>query len=222
MENPDIWVGNSLGDPSDGHAPDHLRTKVRTIYQQHNRDFCLPYSLASALFYCGFDAAASILASQANFFANLHLEDALSKLKELMSNLVPEIGRATMFGQWSKNSGRTRRRLTWEHVFSELVPPPTGIICHCPNGSASHAFCAVDDLVFDSTTPLALKLQRESVGCIFNDCNVEINQAVRFNMKLSPPGAKVLTKYKRQVTLNWVHPSQVQNSNRIGNPSLTT
>ena len=51
----DHWVGCSPGDPGDGHpAPDHLGTKILTIYQQHNDRHCLAFSLASALFHNGF------------------------------------------------------------------------------------------------------------------------------------------------------------------------
>lgn len=51
----DHWVGCSPGDPGDGHpAPDHLATKILTIYQQHNDRHCLAFSLASALFHNGF------------------------------------------------------------------------------------------------------------------------------------------------------------------------
>ena len=106
MEHPNNWVGCSLGDAGDVEAPEHLATKIPTIYQQHNNHFCLTYSLASALFYCGFSDAASILASQTKVFSSLHFDDALSKLKELMLNLVPEIGQPTLYGvqtnKWSK------------------------------------------------------------------------------------------------------------------------
>jgi len=100
----DTWVGCSLGDAGDGEAPEHLATKVRTLYQQHNNNFCLTYSLASALFHCGFLDAAFLLASQAKVFASLHFEDSLSKLKEFMVNLVPEIGQPTLYGVRTKKN----------------------------------------------------------------------------------------------------------------------
>ena len=103
-EYPDTWVGCSLGDAGNGEAPEHLATKVPTIYQQHNNSFCLIYSLASALFHCGFLDAAFLLASQAKVFASLHFEDSLSKLKEFMVNLVPEIGQPTLYGVRTKKT----------------------------------------------------------------------------------------------------------------------
>ena len=63
-KNDKVWVGCGPGDPCDGFPPPmNLATKIPTIYQQHNQQFCLTYSLASALFYCGFNDEASIRVS---------------------------------------------------------------------------------------------------------------------------------------------------------------
>ncbi|MFO0524541.1 MAG: hypothetical protein ACK515_29485, partial [bacterium] len=75
-----------------------LVTYIRTIYQQHQNRFCLSYSLASALFYCGFKEAAENLASQAKFFACMHFDEQITGIRNLMLNLVPEIGQPTLYG----------------------------------------------------------------------------------------------------------------------------
>jgi len=75
--NPNRWIGPSLGDPGDpgnGDAPTILVTNIKTIYQQHLNPFCLTFSLASALFYCGFKSAASDLAGQAPLFKEMHFD----------------------------------------------------------------------------------------------------------------------------------------------------
>ena len=201
---PNQWVGCSIGDPGNGEAPSELATKIPTIYQQHNRRFCLTYSLASALFYCGFKGPASVLAQQATLFSAMDLDQALSSLKDLMLCIVPEIGRPTLFGKRSvKSQGEVHRPITWEFLFDNLVPHPTVVIPVLPNGTMSHAFCVVDDLIFDSITPYALKLQRDSLQWIF-DSDVAIYQAIRFNRKWLPLGVIVPSQYRRPVSVHWV------------------
>ena len=97
IETPNLWVGCSVGDPGDDDPPEHLRTNIKTLYRQHNQHYCLSYSLASALFYCGFKEAASILATQARIFSSMHLDESLKQLRELMLNLVPVIGKPLLF-----------------------------------------------------------------------------------------------------------------------------
>ena len=70
----------------------------------------------------------------------------------------------------------------------------------------THAFCVVDDLLFDSICPYALKLTMDSVKWIFNDEEVNLHIALRFEHKYSPPGILVETYYVQPVTLHGVTP----------------
>jgi hypothetical protein len=203
IENPDTWIGAPIGDADDRIPPAALCTRVRTLYEQLDKPYCLTYSLASCLYYCGFDWQARILASQASHFSKLHFDRALLDLKNFMENLCPLIGRPTLFGRRSKGHGKRRRILSWETLFTDLVPYPTLIIPVMPNGSMSHAFCVVDDLIFDSITRYTLRLNHASVQWIFNGSEVEIFEAWRYNMKCSPEGRKVEGQYKRMVKTNW-------------------
>ena len=72
------------------------------------------------------------------------------------------------------------------------------------NGHMTHAFCLVDDLIFDSSASHALKLQMESINWIFRNKEVDIFIALRFNQKISPKGHRVRWTYKRQVVRNWI------------------
>jgi hypothetical protein len=203
MTTPDKWIGPPIGDPFDRVPPHHLHTKVPTLYVQLNKPFCLAYSFASCLFYCGFDWQARIMASVAEYYSQFHYDQALLSLKNFMTNLCPLIGRPSIYGRRTKGHGRQRRFLTWESLFSDLSPFPTLIIAVMPNGYMSHAFCVVDDLIFDSLTNHALKLNLDSIKWIFNDENVSIHEAWRYNMKQSPTGTKIEGKYERQVLRHW-------------------
>ena len=197
------WVGPPIGAPGDGQAPERLNTTIPTIYQQHGNPYCLTYSLASALFYCGFKNEGIVLAEQAPEFANLDFDQAIKELLLFMRNLVPLIGLPILYCTRTKGHTRVKRKMNWDDLFTEITPYPTIVIARTPNGATTHAFCVVDDLIFDSITPQALRLQMESVSWIFNGTDVVIHRALRFRTKISPEGCKVDGQYRRQVSKHW-------------------
>jgi hypothetical protein len=77
---------------------------------------------------------------------------------------------------------------------------PTLVIPLGRDGSVSHAVCVVDDLIFDSTQPWALKCVEESLSWVCN-CGekgfVDISLAVRFERPFKTK------KLVRQGNKNW-------------------
>ena len=122
---------------------------------------------------------------------------------------MPEIGRATVFERRTKNHNRRLRHLTWQTIFTDIQPYPTLIIPVLPDGSTSHAFCVVDDLIFDSITQYALKLEKESLNWMFNDSDMNVFLALRFETKISPASGKLDQKYQRKVAFHWDHPQSI-------------
>jgi hypothetical protein len=55
---PNTWITLPLGDPGDDPPPEYLTTKVKCLYEQLEKSYCVTYCVASALFYCGFDQEA--------------------------------------------------------------------------------------------------------------------------------------------------------------------
>ena len=100
-----------------------LATKTVTVHQQH---FCFSYSLASVLFYCGFQDASEYFVAMAKGFCAMHYDRALSELMSLMLNSAPLIARPTIYGKRTLQG--TMRRLTFEDVFTHLTPYPTLIV----------------------------------------------------------------------------------------------
>lgn len=200
-EEPNEWIGPPIGDAGNGVAPANIRTDTPVLYQQHNNPFCFTYSFASALFYCGFVEQAQILSSQATIFAKLHHDAAIKELLHFMLNLAPTIGRPTIYGRRVKSHGTFRRILSWDDVYTTPTPYPTLIIPVLSNGRMSHALTVVDNLIFDSISPQALKACEESVKWIFNDNDVDIYEAFRFCTKCSPRGVKVEGTYRRKMQL---------------------
>jgi len=200
-EEPNEWIGPPIGDAGNGVAPANIRTDTPVLYQQHNNPFCFTYSFASALFYCGFVEQAQILSSQATIFAKLHHDAAIKELLHFMLNLAPTIGRPTIYGRRVKSHGTFRRILSWDDVYTTPTPYPTLIIPVLSHGRMSHAFTVVDNLIFDSISPHALKSCEESTKRIFNDEDVSIYEAFRFGTKCSPHGVKVKGTYSRKMQL---------------------
>ena len=143
------------------------------------------------------------LSKQAITFSYLSMNTAIEGLRGLMPNLVPPIGGVTIYGKRCNGNNKCIRPFTLEHLFSDITPYPTLVIPVTGGGRMTHCFTVVDDLIFDSISPFALRLCMESIQWIFNDEDVSIYCAYRFNMKVSPKNHKLRCKYKRPVKLHW-------------------
>jgi hypothetical protein len=206
---PNTWVSLPLGDCSyDEPPPMHLTTKVKCLYEQLDRPYCVTYCMASALFYCGFVEEAQRLAAQASLLAPLPRMTQIDTIKGCFPNLVPSIGGHEMLGKRCQGNNKKKRRFTWSDLFSNITPYPTLVVPVTRDGNMTHAFCVVDDLIFDSSVPHALKLTMASVDWIFQYKPVDIFMALRFHQKVSPEGRKVRWTYRREVKKNWVVASE--------------
>ena len=96
-----------------------------------------------------------------------------------------------------------KRKLSWRELFTDLTPYPTIVVPILPNGDTTHAFCVVDDLIIDASTPFALKLHMDSVNWIFKNEKVELHQAYRFCKKWSPKNNPTEGEYEHTLTLHW-------------------
>jgi len=205
---PGTWMFPRIGDPSNGIAPDYLKTTVPTAYQQHEKAYCLTYSMASALLYCGFKDQAEWLAGTAPIFSAMDYTTAITRLRAWMAICVPIIGQPTIYGKRTARHNRFKRHFTWEDLFNDITTYPTLVVPILPNGDATHAFCVVDDLIFDSITPNALKLHMDSVKWVFNDSESRIFLALRFNKTCNPKGMKKKEEYPHVIEYHWDHLSQ--------------
>ena len=204
MEKPDTWVGPTCEDANTGDAPLELCTYETCLYQQHNNPYCIIYSFASAVRYCGFVEQAVWLHNSAPSFPTKDFDEQIAHLLSLTAPFLPLIGGATFYGRRTNRHDRKKRVLDWETLFSDLTIYPTIVIPILrENGQCTHAFCVVDDLIFDSTTPCALKLGMDSVRWLFRERETDIYEAYRFNVKVSPSKKnKVKGKYEREMRLH--------------------
>ena len=192
---PNRYLRSSTGDPRVGVStvPKELVTKVRTFYQQGGRDYCLPYSFASGLRYCGFEHAATEIASYEDLFSYLPTDWALDVLENMMLSLAPVIGRARKFNIKGK------KKMSVKELLEDETPYPTLVIPKGKNGYCGHCICVVDNLIFDPITPFALRLNQESLTWIFGVEVTKLHFVYRFMIKESPEGIRIKEKYKRKM-----------------------
>ena len=93
--------------------------------------------------------------------------------------------------------------MDWNDLFTNITPYPTLVVPVTKSGRMNHAFCVVDDLIFDSSTPYALPLRMESVSWIFDGEEVDIYTAHRYQQKFSVKKRGTKETYTRSVVYHW-------------------
>jgi hypothetical protein len=214
-EFPNRWMGPTLGDTNYEVPPSHLLTNVITVYQQLNKRYCLTHSLASALFYAGLHFAARVLASQGEVFSTKQFDDAISELRGLMQSIAPCIATPIIYGIRTKTHSRIKRTLEWDHLLNTPSKYPTIVIPVLPDGSRNHAFCLIDDLIFDSSVQNAMKLTWESVQWICRGFEPKVFCAFRFCTKFSQKGTKTQETYEHVMRYNWGDGAPIHGSKRM-------
>ncbi len=126
-------------------------TEVPVRYQQKSMDFCLYYSVSSAMHYCGQEEGALKLSQNATCGADLPLHLGIKELYEHIREHVPRCGNAKRFG--------TRgHKLNFDMILENRSQFPLMLIPYGHDMSIGHTVCIVDDLIFDSRFEFALKL----------------------------------------------------------------
>ena len=168
------WKGSWLHIPAsngceeDNTPPLHLVSTVQVHYPQGSRNLCLIKGLCSALHYMDLHEEASMMDSVANTVENLGLPQACQCIKKYMVKFVPCIGIGISYNTPRSFLSRSRtkrnnRKMTIKSLLTEKTPFPTLVILLGADESVNHAFCVVDDLIFDATHHKALKLCEDSL-----------------------------------------------------------
>ena len=214
-EFPNRWMGPTLGDTNYEVPPSHLLTNVTTVYQQLNKRYCFTHSLASALFYAGLRFAAGVLATQGKVFSTKQFDDAISDLRGLMQGIAPCIATPIIYGIRTKTHSRIKRAIEWDDLLNTPSKYPTIVIPVLPDGSRNHAFCLIDDLIFDSSVQNAMKLTWESVQWICRGFEPKVFCAFRFSTKFSQKGTKTQETYEHVMSYNWGEKAPIHRSKRL-------
>ena len=201
MTRPGEWVYVPIGNTRDDVAPMAFQTTIECAYQQKDANFCLCYSLASALHYVGLKEEGKLIANLAEDSINLDQRQQIEYICLHMQDIVPRIGLYQMFGNvWNKHKKRKKEDITIPTLVQQYTPFPTIVVPLGKDGSISHAVTVVDDLVFDSTQKYALTLSHKCFHWICGGLGTsdQVWGAIRFNR----PIGKGHQAYNRTVQKN--------------------
>jgi len=193
--NPDTYFVVPVGCCNMKTCPSKLSVNYVIVkYPQKDKPTCLYRGLASALYYLQFKNEAHQLAHQqiALEAEGMPLNMSVKILYEKLENILPSIGRVLKANHLSTNRKWT---IELNDLFSDLSKYPTVILPLGSDGSINHAVCVVDDLIFDSTQSVAMKLCQESLDWICGNKCIGIYGAFRLGLtakKGAKPGQKFL------------------------------
>lgn len=178
--------------------PSWLVLSVPTVYQQANRNYCISYSFASCLHYCGFPCVARTIASFDDVFSTIPLDYAFS----VPENLI--LAHLLLIGQPTKYNTKGKRKITIKDLIQEKTPYPTILVPIGRNGYCGHCVLVVNDIIFDAITPFGLLLIEESFEWVFGVPVKHILMAYRFANKAAPKGTKIHGTFKRKIVYHTV------------------
>jgi len=159
---PRQWVPIPIGSANPDDAPDHLLTDIRVKFTQgRDESFCLTYSLASVLWYVGWNRAAKAVAKIARVVQGQSSKQQLRSVFELLTLKAPQFALPVIYNRHTKN-GKCRL-LDVDRVIRDGAARPLIFIPLGRDGSVAHGTCIIDDLLFDSTQKFALKLSYETL-----------------------------------------------------------
>jgi hypothetical protein len=141
-------------------APSLIRTKVGVSFPQGNKEYCLTFSVASAMRYIGLRTEAEKVGAHAGRMNKYPGDLALSKVVELVRECAPQIGGYKTFNPNTKK--KVAQKLSLDDLVRHRTPCLTIVQPIGNDGSNDHIVTVVDDLVFDTRFPVALKLSRQA------------------------------------------------------------
>ena len=145
------------------------------------------------------DVEASKLAALANLSDHMPGKMALDLLKKHMMQVAPIIGWPTNYN--TKTRRNKKRKFTLKELAQSRTPFPTLVIPLGKNRSVNHAFTVVDDLIFDSSIPYALKCNMASFGW---SCNSGEKGAAGIHAAFRLENPNGVPKMNRHTVTNWV------------------
>ena len=144
-------------------------------YPQGDKDYCMFYSFASALYYKGWHKESEKLRMAAHVLENKDRVSQIAGLKSALSQLL-------IFHECPIVWGQRKKRYKRFDIFTDTSNDPTLIIPWGGDGGVQHAVTIVGHYIFDSTSRHALHLTQQSLDWC---CNTQlgykgVHLAIRF------------------------------------------
>ena len=141
-----------LGNSKQEKAPRYLSTDVDICYYQGEKNYCLVYSVASALKYMGFheNRINKYLRRCAEEVSNMSMTKGIDKVVETLGECFHELGRPQKYNQRNA-SKKMREPLTWEELIQRPLPYLTIVVPVGKDGCRNHAIAIIDNIIFDAS-----------------------------------------------------------------------
>jgi hypothetical protein len=151
-------------------------------------NYCLPYAVASCLNYMGHVREAQRVAAAAPDLIYLPGNVVIGKLRTIMQEVLPEVGQCRIFNKRHGQRQKKKVELTVNNLIRCRTPHLMVVSPKGVDGSADHAVCVVDHIVFDARLSRALKLCDETLMWVCRPKGVsELGSVHRFCL---PHGVK--------------------------------
>jgi hypothetical protein len=148
---PGCWFHMPIGSAHIEEEPSVRRmTEVAVHYPQNDMDYCLPYVVASCLNYMGHVQEVQRVAATAPNLIYLPGDVVIGRLWTIMQEVLPEVGQCRIFNKRHGQRRKTNVVLTVNDLIRCKTPYLTLVSPKGVGGSADHAVCVVDDIVFDA------------------------------------------------------------------------
>jgi hypothetical protein len=183
------WVEVPIGSARNAEDMPPMADIVKNIpchYKQGNKDYCMFYSFASAMYYLGFQKESESLRLVAS---QLEYRDRTSQLVGIRSAITE----LKVFEECPVVWGQRKKRHLQFDVLKNISNDPTLIIPWGGDGGVQHAVTIVGHYIFDSSTHHALRLTRDSLDWC---CNTAlgfrgVHLAIRFPIRQVHKRARV-------------------------------
>ena len=118
------------------------------------------------------------IADEANKFKGKDSKAQIHIVKGLMQKIIPILGKYQAFGTFHKKKVKKTHMSTHE-LIQVRTPYPTLVIPKGKDKSVNHAICVINDLIFDSTQHLALKLSHSTLDWVCGEKEYDSKEKVR-------------------------------------------
>jgi hypothetical protein len=146
----------------------------------------------------GYGTVAHRVAEAAPQWTSLPGDMVFDQLRDIMKEVLPESGQCMVF---NKGHGHRRKNISVADLICCRTPYLTVVLPKGNDGSADHAVCVVDDLIFDARFSHALKLCDDTFKWVCGPKGVcQLGYVLRFCL---PHGVKK-TKHERVMRRNWL------------------
>ena len=203
------WWPVPVGSATTEVAPSLILSRQSIRFPQGNRNLCVPFSLANALAYLSEDKDLGIQLRQnfeeasreiSNFkwTPGLPVESYIADIRHLMQKYCKPIGNCQIFNKQLRRG--KKRTIAANEILQKHDPFPMLVVLIGNDGSSNHAVTILDDLIFDSTQPYAIKKSRKSLDWLCGDDGfTKLGVAYLFNQKFASKRPQI----ERTVKINY-------------------